>query len=75
MKAVMEDFKAKLKAAMKANGYKSFECDAFKATIAKDSVVTTFNSKKFKEDHPDLYHEYSSESVRAGGFTIKLKEK
>ena len=75
MKTVMEEFKAKLKAAMKENGIKSFECDTFKATIAKDSLVTSFDGKKFKEDHPDLYHEYSSESFRAGSFTIKLKDK
>lgn len=70
---LMDEFKKGLKAAMIENGIKSFECDAFKATIAKDSVVTKFDSKKFKEDHPDLYHEYSSENFRAGSFTIKLK--
>lgn len=69
----MEDFKAKLKAAMKKNGMISFDCDAFKATIAKDSIVTSFDSKKFKEDHPDLYDEYSKKSIRAGSFTLKLK--
>ena len=73
--AVMDDFKAKLKSAMKENGIKSFKCEAFSATIAKDSLVTSFNSKKFKEDHPDLFLEYSSTSVRAGSFTLKLNEK
>jgi len=71
---LMDEFKKGLKAAMIENGIKSFECDAFKATIAKDSVVTKFDSKKFKEDHPDLYNEYSSEGFRSGSFTIKLKE-
>lgn len=73
--AVMDDFKAKLKSAMKENGIKSFKCEAFSATIAKDSLVTSFNSKKFKEDHPDLFSEYSTTSVRAGSFTLKLNEK
>lgn len=71
---LMDEFKKGLKAAMIENGIKSFECDAFKATIAKDSVVTKFDSTKFKEDHPDLYNEYSSEGFRSGSFTIKLKD-
>ena len=75
IKEAMEGFKKGLKAAMIENGIKSFSCDAFTATIAKDSIVTTFDGAKFKEDHPDLYHEYSKQSHRAGGFTIKLKDK
>jgi hypothetical protein len=59
---------------MKANGIKSFECATFKATIGADSFPVAFNTKKFKEEHPDLYHEYSSEGFRAGSFTLKLKD-
>ncbi|MBR4829262.1 MAG: hypothetical protein IKZ92_05610 [Muribaculaceae bacterium] len=71
----MEAFKKELKAKMIENGIKSFNCDAFSVTLSKNSIVTSFNSKKFKEDHPDLYSEYSSESRRAGSLTIKLKDK
>lgn len=71
----MEEFKKGLKAKMIENGVKSFECDGFKATISASSIVTNFDTKKFKEDHADLYHQYSSESFRQGSFTIKLKEK
>ena len=71
----MDAFKKGLKAKMIENGITQFDCDGFKATISASSIVTTFDSKKFKQDHPDLYHEYSKQSARAGSFTIKLKEK
>ena len=71
----MDEFKKGLKAKMIEHGIKSFECDGFKATIGASSVVTSFDSKKFKVDHPDLYQEYSKESLRSGSFTLKLKEK
>ncbi len=71
----MDAFKKGLKAKMIEHGITQFDCDGFKATIGASSVVTSFDSKKFKEDHPDLYHEYSKQSARAGSFTIKLKEK
>lgn len=74
IKSLMDEFKTKLKAAMKANGIKSFECATFKATIGADSFPVSFDTKKFKEEHPDLYHEYSSEGFRAGSFTLKLKD-
>lgn len=71
----MDEFKNGLKAKMIEHGIKSFECDGFKATIGASSIVTSFDSKKFKVDHPDLYREYSKESLRSGSFTLKLKEK
>lgn len=71
----MAAFKKELKAKMMENGIKSFDCDAFSVTLSKDSIVTSFNSGQFKEDHPDLYNEYSSKSLRAGSLTIKLKGK
>lgn len=70
----MDEFKKGLKAKMIEHGIKSFECDGFKATIGASSIVTSFDSKKFKVDHPDLYHEYSKESLRSGSFTLKLKK-
>lgn len=73
IKRVMEEFKVKLKAAMIEHGIKSFECEAFKAIIAADSVVKSFDTTRFKKDHADLYHDYTVEKPRAGSFTIKLK--
>lgn len=73
LKRIMEEFKSKLKAAMIEHGIKSFECDAFKATISADSVVKSFDSTRFKKEHAYLYHKYTVEKPRAGSFTIKLK--
>ena len=71
----MDAFKKGLKAKMIEHGITQFDCDGFKATIGASSMVTKFDSTKFKQDHPDLYNEYSTQSHRAGSFTIKLKEK
>lgn len=73
LKRIMEEFKTKLKAAMIEHGIKSFECEAFKATISADSVVKSFDTTRFKKEHADLYNEYTVEKPRAGSFTIKLK--
>lgn len=73
LKRIMEEFKSKLKAAMIEHGIKSFECDAFKATISADSVVKSFDTTRFKKEHADLYQDYTVEKPRAGSFTIKLK--
>lgn len=73
LKRIMDEFKAKLKAAMIEHGIKKFDCDAFSATISADSVVKSFDSTRFKKEHADLYQEYIVEKPRAGSFTIKLK--
>lgn len=74
IKTAMEEFKSKLKAAMICNGIKSFECETFKATIGADSYPMTLDTKKFKEEHSDLYNKYAKVGFRAGSFTIKLKD-
>lgn len=72
-KSRLEQLKAELKNAMIENGIKSWDAGKFTATIAKDSVVNTFNSTEFKKDHADLYEKYLKQSVRQGGLTLKLK--
>ena len=68
----LDTLKAQLKNAMIEHGIKSWECAKFRATIANDSVTNTFDTKRFKEDHADLYKQYIKQSVRRGAFTLKL---
>lgn len=65
--------KEKLRELMEAAGVSKWECDQFTATIGKASESTTFDSKAFQADHPDLYKQYLKKTTRNGSFTQKLK--
>lgn len=69
----LDELKVRLKNAMLEHGRKSWECEKFTATIAKDSIINSLDVASFKKDHPDLYEKYVKQSVRAGSFTLKLK--
>lgn len=73
-KARLDALKVELKNAMIENGVKSWDAGKFTATIAKDSVTNTFDTTKFKKEHPDMYEQYIKQSVRSGAFTVKLKD-
>lgn len=65
--------KEKLRELMEAAGVTKWECPEFTATIGKPSETTTFDSKAFQADHPDLYEQYLKTTTRKGSFTQKLK--
>lgn len=65
--------KEKLRELMEAAGVSKWECVQFTATIGKASESTTFDSKAFQADHPDLYKQYLKKTTRKGSFTQKLK--
>lgn len=60
-----------LRKAMELHGIKSYDSGLFKATIAKDSVKSTFDTKRFRADHPDLYDQYVVQKEQKGSFTLK----
>lgn len=63
----------RLKSEMEANGLKKIETDRVLVTIVPDSVSSTFDSKKFKEDHPDVAASYMKTSSRRGYVKITLR--
>lgn len=67
----LDEAKQALRGAMEAHGIKSYDSGLFKATIAADSVRTTFDTKRFREEHPDLYEQYTVKSTQKGSFTLK----
>lgn len=73
IEAKLDEAKKALQASMRQHNVKSFDFGTFSATIAADSETTTFDSKKFKADHPDLYQQYTTRKPKKGGFTTKLK--
>lgn len=73
-KAELDKLATALRAAMEVNNMKSWDSGYFKATIATDSVRETFDTKKFKADHPELAEQYITKKAVKGGFTIKLRD-
>ncbi|MCC8176746.1 MAG: hypothetical protein LIO91_10025 [Bacteroidales bacterium] len=69
-----DELTATLRAAMERNDIKSWDAGVFRATIAADSTTTTLDTAAFKKAHPDLYKQFTKQSTRKGGFTIKLRE-
>ena len=67
--------KTALRAAMDQHKVKKYDFGLFTATLSASSVTSRFNSKQFKEDHPEMYEKYISKSVSQGSLTIKLKDK
>lgn len=72
--AKLEEAKKALRAAMAEHDVKSFDFGSFSATIGADSSTTSFDTKSFKKDHPELYKKYASSKPKKGSFTIKLKD-
>lgn len=72
--ARLEEAKTALKAAMQHHDVKQYDFGAFSATIGADSMTTTFDTKRFKQDHPEMYEKYASKKSKKGSFTIKLKD-
>ena len=70
----LDEAKKALRAAMEQHKVKSYDFGSFGATIASDSVTNSFDGKKFKADHPDLYAKYVTQKTKKGGLTLKIKD-
>lgn len=74
IEAKLDESKKNLRDIMLANNIKSFDFGPFSAVIVADSETISFDSKKFKSDHAELYSQYTTRKPKKGGFTIKYKE-
>lgn len=70
-KAKLDEAKANLRATMEQHNIRSWDSGLFRATIAADSERPTFDTARFKADHPDLYEQYITRKPTKGGFTLK----
>lgn len=70
----LNDAKTALRAAMEQHKVKKWDFGQFTATLSASSVTSRFNTKQFKEDHPEIYEKYVFKSVSQGSLTIKLKD-
>lgn len=72
--AKLTEAKTALREAMTKHEIKKYDFGPFTATLSVASVTSRFNSKKFKEDYPELYEKYISKNASQGSLTIKLKD-
>ena len=62
-----------LKNRMEESGVKKLETPRLLVTLVADSTSTTFDSKRFKEDHPELASQYLKQTTRKGYVKITLR--
>lgn len=72
LKEMEETLKKGLYKQMEAVDLKTFEGTKIKLTRVLPSKSESFDSKRFKEEHPDLYKEYVKTSPRAGSLKITI---
>jgi predicted phage-related endonuclease len=68
-----ENLRNELKVAMKANGVKKFGNDFLDITYIAETERVTIDTKKLKEEKPDLWNEYSKTSKVSDSVRIKIK--
>lgn len=69
----LTEAKAALQAAMMSHGINKYDFGAFKATLSAGGTTTAFESKRLKEENPDLYTRYLTTQQRKGYLTLKNK--
>lgn len=59
---------------MKSAGVKTIKTDYITLSYVSPSVRKTLDSKRLKEEHPDIYEEYLKESSVKESLRIKMRE-
>lgn len=72
-KAIYDKCMKQLQEAMESHNIKSWDAEVFKATITPESTTTSFDSARFKKDHPDLYNEYLKTTTRKSSIRLTLR--
>lgn len=60
--------------AMTEHGVKSWDTELMKATIVPASTSTTFDTTRFKADHPELYSQYLKETTKGESLRITIRK-
>lgn len=68
-----ENLRDELKVAMKANGVKKFDNDFLSITYVAETERVTIDTKRLKEEKPELWNEYSKTSTVSDSVRIKVK--
>lgn len=73
MKSAEKEFKQRLDDMFNDMDIKKWETDSFTITKSEDYVRESFNTRKFKQDNPELYRKYVGETNVKGSIRVKLK--
>lgn len=73
LKKQLDRFKAECLTLMDEGGVKKFASDRLILTRRADSTRESFDTARFKAEHPELYKEYTKTTTAKGGVTIKIK--
>lgn len=74
MDIMEKELKASLKNAMELKGIKKFIINGLCATIREATSRTAIDSKRLKEECPDIYEEYSKTTPVASSITLTFEE-
>lgn len=74
MDLVEKELNKSLKEAMEKVGLKKFIVNGLCATIKDGTTKTTVDSKRLKEEAPDIYEEYSKTTPVASSITLTFEE-
>ncbi len=69
-----KEFKQSLKDAMELTGKTKFIANGLCASIKSGTVRTSLDSKRLKEELPDIYEEYSKTSPVASSITLTIED-
>ena len=74
MQERIDTIKAAALEAMKAYGVKSWKGEKMSITYVAPKVSKRLDSKRLKEEHPDIYEEYTTETQQKESILIKIKQ-
>lgn len=68
-----EEIENMLLQAMVSSGTKTWDAGSIKATYTPAGETTKFDSKKFQQEHPELYNQYITKSTRKESLRITIR--
>lgn len=71
---IQEDYKAKLKTAMRENGIKSWDAGRLRVSYIPASTSNKFDTKQFQADHSELYSKYVKIVPKADSIRVTIRE-
>ena len=57
---------------MRNGNYDTIKTDSITFSLTKDSTTKSFDSKKFKQEHSELYNNYLTEKTKKGYLTLRF---
>ena len=73
MELAEKEFKEELKEAMEKMGKTFVACDGFSATVRKGSKRVTLDTKRLKDELPDIFDEYSRTTETKSSIVVTVE--